>query len=132
MSKMEKEKGQALVEFSMVLPILILIFMGMFFAAFYAYRASAADWSVFINGVANGSYKAPANAQALQKVTIADIRGATQYGPAGNRQVRSEINLVSARPWIYGINLKEVQNGSTRFRQWRFYAGPPTADSEFD
>ena len=51
-----REKGQTLAEFALMIPVLILLLFGMTFAAFYAFRSAAADWGVFITGVATGSY----------------------------------------------------------------------------
>jgi hypothetical protein len=126
------ENGQGMVEFSLALPILVLVFGGVFLAGFYAYRAAASDWSVFLNGVASGAYKAPANAQAREKITPLGIGAATSSGAAAERQVRSEIHIYNARAWIFGIRLLEVQRAASHFRRWRFYAGPPPAESEFD
>ena len=51
-----KEKGQAMAEFALIMPALILLLFGMTFAAFYAFRSASTDWGVFITGVASGSY----------------------------------------------------------------------------
>ena len=39
-----KEKGQAMAEFALVMPILILLMVSMTFAAFYAFRSATTDW----------------------------------------------------------------------------------------
>ncbi len=41
-------------EFALVMPILVLLMAGMIMAGMYAFRAAAADWGVFITGVAAG------------------------------------------------------------------------------
>jgi ABC-type sugar transport system permease subunit len=46
-----KEKGQAMAEFALMIPVLILLLFGMTFAAFYAFRSASTDWGVFITGV---------------------------------------------------------------------------------
>jgi hypothetical protein len=46
-----KEKAQALAEFALIMPVLILLLFGMTFAAFYAFRSASTDWGVFITGV---------------------------------------------------------------------------------
>jgi hypothetical protein len=119
-------KGQAMAEYAMALPILTLLLFGMTLAAFYAFRAAAADWGVFISGVAGGAFDTPATDQVRQSIVWADIRNSiTAEGELVNRQVRSQIAVVSARPWAFGINLVEVHEGSAYFRLWRFYPGPP-------
>jgi len=52
----KKEKGQAMAEFALIMPVLILLLLGMTFAAFYAFRSASTDWGVFITGIASGSY----------------------------------------------------------------------------
>ena len=123
----KSEKGQTLAEFALTLPILILLFFGMTFAAFYAFRTAAVDWGVFMTGVATGSYNKPATGQARESVLWPDLAkriGASQSGP---RQVRSLISVEDSRDWVFGIRLVEAQRTSTTFRLWRFYPGPPPA-----
>ncbi len=97
--------GQALAEFALMIPILILLLFGMTFAAFYAFRSAAVDWGVFVTGVATGSYNTPATAQARESVLWPDLAeriGASQSGP---RQVRSIISVEDSRDWVFGIRL---------------------------
>jgi len=113
-------------EYAIVMPILILLLFGMTLAAFYAYRAAAADWGVFVTGVAEGAYNAPATGQARQSVIWPDIRNRIYTGQqAAERQVRSRIEIEVSRPWVFGFRLAESQRGMTFFRLWRFYPGPP-------
>lgn len=123
----KREKGQAMAEFALMIPVLILLLFGMTFAAFYAFRAASVDWGVFITGVASGAYDTPATGQARQSVLWPDLReriGASQSGP---RQVRSLISVEDLHNWVFGIRLLEAQRASGVFRLWRFYAGPPPA-----
>ena len=121
------EAGQALAEFALMIPVLILLLFGMTFAALYAFRSAAVDWGVFVTGVATGSYNTPATGQARESVLwpdLADRINASQNGP---RQVRSLISVEDSRNWVFGIRLVEAQRASITFRLWRFYPGPPPA-----
>jgi hypothetical protein len=120
------EKGQAMAEFALMVPILILLLFGMTFAALYAFRASAVDWGLFITGVASGSYNTPATAQASQSELWPDLRDRIGTGQSGPRQVRSVISVEDSREWVFGIHLLEAQRAAAYFRLWRFYPGPPT------
>jgi hypothetical protein len=120
-----REKGQTLAEFALTIPILILLFFGMMFAAFYAFRAASADWGVFITGVATGSYIRPATEQARSAVLWSDLRSRLEVSQAGARQVRSRISVEDSRNWVFGIRLIEAQKAASFFRLWRFYPGPP-------
>lgn len=122
-----RPKGQTLAEFALMIPILILLFFGMTFAAFYAFRAASADWGVFITGVATGSYLTPATEQARAAVLWPDLRNRLEVGQAGARQVRSQISVEDSRNWVFGIRLIEAQKAASFFRLWRFYPGPPPA-----
>jgi hypothetical protein len=122
-----RPKGQTLAEFALMIPILILLFFGMTFAAFYAFRAASADWGVFITGVATGSYLTPATEQARAAVLWPDLRNRLEAGQAGARQVRSQISVEDSRNWVFGIRLIEAQKAASFFRLWRFYPGPPPA-----
>ncbi|GAB4577520.1 MAG: hypothetical protein Fur0022_02510 [Anaerolineales bacterium] len=126
------ERGQAMAEFALAAPVLILLLFGMTLAMFYAFRAAAVDWGVFITGVAEGAYNAPATGQVLDSVTWSDIRSALTTSQLGDdeRQVQSQIQLVTSRPWAFGHTLTEAQQGQTFFRLWRFYAGPPEGEFE--
>ncbi len=120
-----REKGQAMAEFALVIPVLILLLFGMTFAAFYAFRSASTDWGVFITGVATGSYNTPATEQARNAVLWPDLADRLQTGDAGPRQVRSLISVEDSRDWVFGIRLVETQRSATYFRLWRFYPGPP-------
>jgi hypothetical protein len=122
-----REKGQTLAEFALMIPILILLFFGMTFAAFYAFRTASADWGVFITGVATGSYLTPATEQARAAVLWPDLRNRLEAGQAGARQVRSQISVEDSRNWVFDIRLIEAQKSASFFRLWRFYPGPPPA-----
>ena len=122
-----REKGQTLAEFALMIPVLILLLFGMTFAAFYAFRSAAADWGVFITGVATGSYIQPATEQARAAVLWPDLRNRLETGQAGQRQVRSQISVEDSRNWIFGISLTEAQRAESFFRLWRFYPGPPAS-----
>jgi len=120
-----KEKGQAMAEFALMMPALILLLFGMTFAAFYAFRAASADWGVFITGVATGSYDTPATERARNSVLWPDLANRINAAENGPRQVRSLISVEDSRDWVFGIQLIETQRASTHFRLWRFYPGPP-------
>ena len=117
-------------EFALVLPILVLLMVGMMLAGFYAYRAAAADYGIFVTGIASGAYDGPNVSQARTHVMWSDIRAALQAGQSGSqdgRMVQSRISILDFRTFIFGINLIEAQHGASFFRLWRFYPGPPTA-----
>lgn len=120
--------GQALAEFAATLPLLILFVGGIVMACFYGFRSASADWGLFINGVAEGSYDAPDAAEmARSSVTWPDLRSSymgTEL-PAG-RSTRTCISVENARPGPFGADILESYRGSVAFRLWRFYAGPPT------
>lgn len=119
------EKGQAMAEFALMIPALILLLFGMTFAAFYAFRSASTDWGVFVMGVATGSYNTPATGQARQAVLWPDLRDRINASQNGPRQVRSIISVEDSRNWVFGIRLIEAERAATFFRLWRFYPGPP-------
>ena len=121
-----KEKGQAMAEFALMIPILILLLLGMTFAAFYAFRSASTDWGIFITGVATGSYNTPATERARDAVLWPDLANRINAGENGPRQVRSLISVEDSRNWVFGIRLIEAQRAATHFRLWRFYPGPPS------
>jgi len=119
-------KGQAMAEFALVLPALLLLLSAVLLAGFYAFRAAAADWGVFATGVTGGSYPTPADGQARLSVAWPDIRERIALElDASSRQARSRIAIQDYRPWMFGIQLVEAQRGRGVFRLWRFYPGPP-------
>ncbi len=121
------ERGQAMSEFALVLPILVLLMAGMIMAGMYAFRAAAADWGIFITGVAAGTYNTPADSLAEKDVLWTDIRNRLNTSSYAPRRVRSEISIEDSHPWVFGINLIEAQRGKNNSRMWRFYPGPPPA-----
>lgn len=122
-----REKGQAMSEFAIVMPILVLLIMGMVLAGMYAFRAAAVDWGVFITGVGAGTFNTPADEIARKDVLWSDIRSRITTRSNAPRHVQSVIAIDDQRVWIYGLNLVEAQRGKTNFRLWRFYPGPPPA-----
>ena len=121
------ERGQAMAEFALVMPILVLLMAGMIMAGMYAFRATAADWGVFITGVAAGTYNTPADSLAQKDVLWADIRERISTSSDAPRRVHSSITIEDTHPWVFGINLIEAQRGKNYSRMWRFYPGPPSA-----
>jgi len=119
--------GQAMAEFALMMPVLILLLFGMTFAAFYAFRSASTDWGVFITGVATGSYNSPATEHARDNVLWPDLAERINASQDGARQVRSLITVEDSHNWIFGIRLIEAQRAATYFRLWRFYPGPPPA-----
>jgi len=117
-------------EFTLVAPVLIMLLFGLTLSAFYAFRAAAADWGVFITGVAEGVYDESAAGQARTTITWPDIAGEIQTTGLGNhaRQVQSMLNLMTNRPWVFGIKLIEDHQAAAFFRLWRFYPGPPEGE----
>jgi hypothetical protein len=122
-----REKGQAMSEFAIIMPILVLLIMGMVLAGMYAFRAAAVDWGVFVTGVGAGTFNTPADEIARKDVLWSDIRSRITTGSNAPRHVQSVIAIDDQRVWIYGLNLVEAQRGKTNFRLWRFYPGPPPA-----
>jgi hypothetical protein len=122
-----KERGQAMSEFALVMPILVLLMAGMIMAGMYAFRAAAADWGIFITGVAAGTYNTPADSLAEKDVLWTDIRNRLNTSSYAPRRVRSEISIEDSHPWVFGIDLIEAQRGKNNSRMWRFYPGPPPA-----
>lgn len=113
-------------EFALILPALLLLLSGMLLAGFYAFRAAAADWGVFITGVTAGAYPASAEGQARLSVAWPDIRARLAVElDASSRQARSRIAVQDSYPWMFGVELVEAQRGMGVFRLWRFYPGPP-------
>ena len=126
---MNQDKGQALAEFAATLPILILLIGGIVMACFYGFRSASADWGVFIDGVAAGSYDTGAAAYAQQSVMWPDIRsGISWTGQPDIRSTTTWIDVVNSRPGPLGTDLTEAYRASVFFRLWRFYAGPPTGN----
>jgi len=127
-----REKGQSLAEFAATLPLLILFVGGIVMACFYGFRSASADWGLFINGVASGSYASPnASAMARSSVTWPDLRssflGSSQ---PTSRSTRTWISVENARPGPFGADILESYRGSVYFRLWRFYAGPPSGGTQ--
>ena len=117
-------------EFALVAPVLVLLFFGLTFAAFYAFRAAASDWGIFITGVSAGAFGVPASEQARRSVVWQDVASGFSAGPleSHERTVRSQIAVRSEGAWIFGVRPVEVHEGTTYFRWWQFYPGRPEGD----
>ena len=121
-----RQRGQSLAEFAATLPIMVLLVGGIVMACFYGFRSASADWGLFINGVAAGSYDANGIVQSQKSVTWPDIRkGFSWTDQTQARSAHTWISIENARPGPLGANIVEAYRGSTFFRLWRFYAGPP-------
>lgn len=118
------ERGQALAETALVIPIVAFLVSATVLAAFATYRAVATDWGVFVNGVAAGAYSGSVDMRT--GVPWQDIRNGLniEANPAG-RQVQSSISVTIDRPFMFGTRIQETQSGSATFRLWRFYPGRP-------
>ena len=92
--RLSSQKGQAMTEFALVLPGLLLLLSGMLLAGFYAFRSAAADWGTFITGVTAGAYPASADSQARLSVAWPDIRNRLMVElDTSSRQARSRIAM---------------------------------------
>jgi hypothetical protein len=127
-----REKGQSLAEFAATLPLLILFVGGIVMACFYGFRSTSADWGLFINGVAAGSYDTQvASEMASRSVTWPDIRSSFMgTSQPTSRSTRTWISVENARRGPFGADIIESYRGSVYFRLWRFYAGPPMGGSQ--
>ena len=119
-----KERGQAYTEFVIALPVLLMLIGGIFLAGFYAWRSAAANWGVFISGVAGGFFDTSALSHVQQGIWWPDIRNSITVVQNG-QTVRSEITINSQYNF-FGIPVTEVQTGSANFYLWRFRPGPPS------
>ena len=121
-----RQRGQSLAEFAATLPIMILLVGGIVMACFYGFRSASADWGLFINGVAAGSYDTNGIVQSQKSVTWPDIRSGFYWTDQTQaRSAHTWISIENARPGPLGVNIVKSYQGSTFFRLWRFYAGPP-------
>ena len=123
-----QQKGQALAEFAATLPLLILFVGGIVMACFYGFRSTSADWGLFINGVAAGSFDSQnASVMANHSVTWPDLRSSfLKASQPTSRSARTWISVENERPGTFGTDILESYRGSVYFRLWRFYAGPPS------
>lgn len=120
-----KCKGQALAEFTAVLPILILLIGGVIMACFYGYRSASANWGIFIDGVAAGSFDEGAVGPARSSIMWPDIRsGIIMSSDPESKSARARIDVENSRVGPFGADLTESYRATTFFRLWRFYAGP--------
>ena len=115
--RLKDERGQAMAEFALMIPVLILLLFGMTFAAFYAFRSASTDWGVFITGVATGSYNTPATEQARKCRALA--------GPGRSHQRRREWSAPGAFPDLGG-RLRAI--GSLASAWSKLSARPPIFD----
>jgi hypothetical protein len=121
----QKCKGQALAEFTAVLPILILLIGGVIMACFYGYRSASANWGIFIDGVAAGSFDEGAVGPARSSIMWPDIRsGIIMSSDPESKSARARIDVENSRVGPFGADLTESYRATTFFRLWRFYAGP--------
>jgi hypothetical protein len=118
-----KERGQANAEFVIAIPVLLMLIGGIFLAGFYAWRSAAANWGVFVTGVAGGSYDQSAITKVQDSIWWPDIRKAILVTQTG-QTVRSEISIDTPFSFL-GIPVTETQAGKATFHLWRFEAGPP-------
>ena len=123
-----QQKGQALAEFAATLPLLILFVGGIVMACFYGFRSTSADWGLFINGVAAGSFDSRnASVMANRSVTWPDLRSSfLKTSQPASRSAHTWISVENERPGPFGTDILESYRGSVYFRLWRFYAGPPS------
>jgi hypothetical protein len=122
-----QQKGQALAEFAATLPLLILFVSGIVMACFYGFRSTSADWGLFINGVAAGSFDSQnASVMANRSVTWPDLRSSfLKTSQPTSRSTHTWISVENERAGPFGTDILESYRGSVYFRLWRFYAGPP-------
>jgi hypothetical protein len=120
-----RQKGQSLAEFAAVVPLLVLLVGGVVMAAFYGFRSAAADWAVFVNGVAAGSYDQGMNSQANQSTMWPDLRNSVQWSSdVEAKSARTWLSVENFRPGPFGANIIESYKSRVFFRLWRFYPGP--------
>ena len=119
----------------MIIPVLALLFFGIYMAAMYAYRAAQADYGVFVSGAASGAYRQPAGEIAKKAVSSPDLRAAIKTGADGGDPrttftARSRITVEASRLTLFGVNFIESQKGQSVFRLWRFRPGKPLTQWE--
>jgi len=120
----KQQKGQAMAEFAVAAPVILMLLIGIFLAFFYLWRTANADWGLFAAGAATGSYGAP-RSQVPMRSLWEDLRPAFSFSeaPAG-KSVSAHIGYSRKVEGFQGIALMEIHRGRAYFRLWRFYPGP--------
>ena len=119
----KRQRGQALVEFAVVAPLLALLIMALVLAFLYAWRAATVDMAIFAAGAATGSYEQPRTETVLPILVWTDLREALQSGVHGN-SVTTNLIYGQTVSGPLGLMGTEVERGQVTFRLWRFYPGP--------
>lgn len=116
-------RGQAMAEFAVVAPVVLMVLAAVFLIFVYAWRAFNVDWLLFATGTAAGVYGGPHAQEALGAAAWSDLREAVQVR-IGDRQVGASIRMHRRASAPAGLLIEEWQRGATVFYLWRFYPGP--------
>lgn len=116
-------RGQAMAEFAVVAPVVLMVLAAVFLIFVYAWRSFNTDWLLFATGTATGVYGGPRTDEALGAAAWADLKEAVQ-SYVGGREAGASIRLHRRASAPAGLLVEEWQRGATVFYLWRFYPGP--------
>ena len=118
-------RAQALAEFALVAPLILLLLSAVFFAYLYAWHAFTVDWALFTGGVTAGHYQSPGPGQGLSAVIWRDLQDAFSFQvDAQRRQVLGRVTYRRVTSGPLGVLVEERHRGEVTFYLWRFYPGP--------
>ena len=116
-------RGQAMAEFAVVAPVVLMVLAAVFLIFVYAWRSFNVDWLLFATGTAAGVYDGPRAEEALGAAAWQDLKEAVQVR-LGDRQAGASVRLHRVGRAPAGLLIEEWQRGATVFYLWRFYPGP--------
>jgi hypothetical protein len=114
-------------EFALAIPILFLVLLGIALAWLYVFRASTADWGLYVSAATRAGYDGPGS----YGMAFPDLQSAIQVQPdPGARTVTSRIDVQAPYNLFPGLPLQETESGTGVVRLWQFYAGAPAGPAQ--
>ena len=115
-------------EYALAMPVLILLLFGMTLAGFTLSAPLRPIGASLSPALPREPTKHPLLVRCAHRLFgMISKMESLPVDSLANRQVRSQIGIVTSRPWVFGLNLVEAHRGTSYFRLWRFYPGPPAS-----
>jgi hypothetical protein len=115
-------RGQALSEFALAGPALVLLAVGLGLALLWAVRGAQADVAAFFGARALAAGGSPA---AGLPVADPRLKSGLSGRPGAPRQVVGRLWVEAEGPQVLGVRVRELQAGQVALRVWEFFGGRP-------
>ncbi len=120
-----RRRGQAMTEFALVGPLVILLGVGLGLGVLFALDTVQTTTALVLGAREAAWAPVPDPKAVAARLDPVFREGFTFTRDRSSRTVRASLRVSRAGPTVMGVVFHEVQSGDVAARWWYFFGGPP-------